>query len=63
MKLRSAPLDDVYQEIQFTLAFNGTRKARLLLWIFRCAYRFLHRAMLLALRIDWPALGQKEYSK
>jgi hypothetical protein len=53
MKLRSAPLDDVFQEVQLTLDEDGGRLARAVrrsaTWIYRA-----HKAILLAIcKFPW----------
>jgi hypothetical protein len=53
VKLRSAPLDDIFQELQFTLNRDGGRLARFTGWLFLCAYRALKTAMLLVLTWKW----------
>jgi hypothetical protein len=67
MKLCSAPLDDVFQELQFVLDQDGSRFARLTRWLFVGAYRMLLDGMLLALRLRWrtrqyPDLGDEPFN-
>jgi hypothetical protein len=51
MKLRSAPLDDVYSELVFVLSGDGRLLARVLLSIARTLYRWHRRALLAVLRV------------
>ena len=60
MKLRSAPLDDVFQELQFALDQDGGSLARAVGWLFVRAYRWLKAAILLALGCKWRT-GQQSY--
>ena len=50
MKLRTAPLDDVHQELSFVLEHHCARPAQFLLRLFRALYRIHCRLMLAALR-------------
>jgi hypothetical protein len=50
MKLRSAPLDDVYQEFDYVFSHRGDLLGRCSLWLGRTAYRWLRLAFLAALR-------------
>jgi hypothetical protein len=53
MKLRSAPLDDVFKALLVTLDDDGGWLARAVRWLFVGAHRLLQAAMLLALRCKW----------
>lgn len=63
MKLRSADLDDVWNELQFVLDDDDRRFARLTRKLFTWAYRAFRAFMLLALGLPWrsslqfPELG------
>jgi hypothetical protein len=50
MKIRSSPLDDIYQELQFVLTADGGPFAQLILRLFTALYRWHHSAILFALR-------------
>jgi hypothetical protein len=50
MKLRFAPLDDVYLEARLVLAADGGQLAGFLLWLFGQAYGCLRGLMLAVLR-------------
>jgi hypothetical protein len=53
MKLRSAPLDDVFQEVQFTLDDDGGRLARAVRRSATWTYR-LHKVILLVIcKFPW----------
>ena len=54
MKAKSAPLDDVFAELQITLDDDGRFVARLTRGLFTLAYRVLKLVMLSALRVNWP---------
>ena len=69
MKLRSAPLDDIFQELQSTLDQDSGRLARLMRRFFVGAYRSLKSAMLLALGLKWhtrqrlyPPIGHEPFN-
>ena len=66
MKLRSAPLDDVWQEVQFTLDDDGRLRARIVRRVLTAAYRALKRLMLLIRRLPWrsryPELGNEPFN-
>lgn len=53
MKLRSAPLDDVWGELTFVLDDDGRPFARITRRAFTWSYRALKAAMLDALRLSW----------
>ena len=57
MKLRSAGLDDVFNELQFALDDDGRGSARVLSHLFTLAYRSLRAGMLLTLRLPWKKAG------
>ena len=59
MKVRSAPLDDVHQEVQSVLRMDGRRPSRFLLFLVQSAYRSYHAAMLLLLRWRGPSKPSK----
>ena len=70
MKVRSAPLDDVHQELQATLR-DGGWLGRTLLRLFEATYRAHRGALLLALRHrlgqcssvpTFPALGFEPFN-
>jgi len=50
MKLSSASLDDVHQELRLVMEQNGGRRARLLLRLFSLFYRAHHSLVLFVLR-------------
>lgn len=59
MKLRTAPLDDVHQELQFTFSDRTDLIARCLLWAANFAYRCHRRALLAAFRLErLPRVGR-----
>lgn len=74
MKLRSAPLDDVHQEMQFALRQDGSPLACTLLRLFAICYRAHHALLLTVLRhrwgcepagsstIDYPTLGEEPFN-
>jgi hypothetical protein len=53
MKLRSAPLDEVWQTLQFTLDDDGRQPALAVRHMVTWAYRGLRGAMLALLRLPW----------
>lgn len=53
MKLRSAPLDEVWQTLQFTLDDDGRRPALAVRHMVTWAYLGLRGAMLALLRLSW----------
>jgi hypothetical protein len=53
MTLRSAPLEDAFQELLLTLDDDGGWWARTARWFFVRAYRALKVTMLAALRLPW----------
>jgi hypothetical protein len=53
VKLRDAPLDDVFLELQFALDEDGGRIERAVRRLFIWLYRLLKFAMLLTLRCRW----------
>lgn len=55
MKLRSASLDDVYQEFRFVLEQDDHRLARTALRLFSYLYRVLHWLILTTLRLRWQS--------
>lgn len=66
MKLRSAPLDDVWGELTLVLDDDGRPLARVTRRVFTSAYRVLKAAMLVALRLPWhipgfPELGAEPF--
>lgn len=52
MKLRSAPLDDVFDELVHVLTDRHEQLAGAILFLARCAYRYFHAALLAALRFS-----------
>jgi hypothetical protein len=55
MKLRRAPLDDVFQEVQFVLRVDGSRRAHVLLSLVESVYHSYNAVMLVILRWYGPA--------
>ena len=51
MKIRSALLDDVHDELDYVLTGRREPLARVLRWCSRTAFRIHHRALLAALRL------------
>ncbi len=75
MKIRSAPLDDIYDELDFVLRDDGGLVALALLYFFRCVYGLHRRLMLAILRLNWrdgsrrtadvgafPAIGEEPFN-
>ena len=68
MKRRSAPLDDLFQELLCILDEDGSRRARCTRWAFVRAYRAHKAAILLALFRKWhsaqpyPPIGHEPFS-
>ena len=66
MKLRSAPLDDVFQELLLTLDEDGRLSARIVRRMVIAAYRALKRLMLLIRRLPWqsryPEFGNEPFN-
>jgi hypothetical protein len=69
VKLRSAPLDDVFNELQFACDLDGRRFARIVRRLFTCAYRVFRALMLAALRLPWntsatgyPEIGTEPFN-
>jgi len=52
VKLRSAPLDDVFDELVHVLTDRHEQLAGAILFLARCAYRYFHAALLAALRFS-----------
>jgi hypothetical protein len=61
VKLRSAPLDDVFQELLFAFDADGRWLARFTRWLFVQTYRVLKSAMLLVLGWKWR-IGHQSYA-
>ena len=69
MKIRSASIDDLHNEVGFVLEGDGCRRAKLALWFCRFAYRVHHALLLTILRRPWrtdrfryPAIGQEPFN-
>jgi hypothetical protein len=67
VKLRSASLDEVFQELQFVLDQDSGLPARAVRWFFVRAYRGLRAAILLALSRRWrtgslPPIGYEPFN-
>jgi hypothetical protein len=68
MKLSSAPLDDVFQEVQYVLEADGRLLARLVLWILFRLYWVCGWVLLTVIRWPWqnsadfPELGDEPFN-
>jgi hypothetical protein len=59
MKLRSGPLDDIHQELEYVLRFDGGHLARVLLFLVNSHYR-IHGALDLAV-LRWQNRRHRNY--
>ena len=59
MKRRSAPLDEIFNELMFVLEQDGGRLAKSFIWVFHCRYRCFQRIVRLALLHPWRTDGDR----